>query len=79
MVGNSVKIGQKVSKRGIIVGKRAEIENTYLNTHLLYQYEFKYMSRKSFEWSRRSSNNKLFLMRTSKGRNPTIRGQIKKW
>ena len=32
----------------------------------------------TIERSRISSDNELFLMRTSKGHNPAIRGQIKK-
>ena len=69
----------KVSKRGITERKRTEIENPYLNAHLHINTNFSYLiSRKSFKRSRRSSDNELFLMRTSKGHNPAIRGQIKK-
>ena len=60
----------KVSKRGITERKRAKIENPYLNAHLLYQYEFTYLiSIKTFKQCRRSSDNELFLKRTSKGHN----------
>ena len=34
MARNPIKIGQKVSKRGIIVGKSAEIENPYPDAQL---------------------------------------------
>ena len=41
--------------------------------------EFTYLiSRKSFKRPRRSSDNELFQMRTSKGCNSAIGGQIKK-
>ena len=34
MARNPIKIGQKVSKRRITVGKRIKIENPYLNAQL---------------------------------------------
>ena len=72
----------KVSKRGITERKRAKIEIPYLNAHLYINMnsQFTYLiSRKSFKRSRKSSDNELFLIKTSKGCNPAIRGHIQKW
>ena len=75
-----VNIGQMYQKGASLTEKRAKTENPYLNVHLINQYEFtSLISRKSFKRSKRSSDNELFLMKTSKGCNPAIRGHIKKW
>ena len=53
--------------------KRAKIENPYLKAHL--HINMNLLSRKSFKRSRRSSDNELFLWRTSMGHNPGIRAR----
>ena len=60
-------MGLKYQKRGITERKRAEIENPYRNAHPHINMNARLILRKSFKQSRRSSDNELFLMRTSKG------------
>ena len=74
-----VNIGQKYQKGALLREKGLKLKT--LTLMLIYiSYEFTYsLTRKSFKKSRRSSDNGLFLVRNSKGNNPAIRGQIKKW
>ena len=59
------KYWAKVSKRGITEKQKAKLEKPYLNAYLHINIQFTYLySRKSFKGSRRSSYNKLLLMRT---------------
>ena len=66
------------NREGAQLKEEGKIENPYLNAHLHINMNSRLMSRKSFKRPKRCSDNELFLMRTSKGYNPAIRGQIKK-
>ena len=50
----------KVSKRGKTERKKAKTENPYLHAHLHINMNSHLISRKSFKWSRRRNDNKLF-------------------
>ena len=61
-----IKLGKNI-KRGITERKRAVIENPYRNAHPHINMNARIFNyKKSFKLSRRSSDNDLFLMRTSK-------------
>ena len=65
----------KVSKRGITESK---IKNPHpLRLHININLHIQFQENPS-KRSRKSSDYELFLMKASKERNPSIRGQIKK-
>ena len=73
MAGNHKQIGQKVPKRGITVGKRAEIETITFMHNFISICVYNLISRKSFERSKRSSDKSVFLLKTLKGQNLALK------